>query len=61
MVTFGLFGLFVWSSNKLDNTPEAERPAVIARLNRIDVIVQLFFIAWLILSSVANWYHPIKY
>jgi len=61
LVTFGLFSLFVWSSNKLDNTPESERPAVVARLNRIDSIVQWVFIAFLILSSLANWYRPIKY
>jgi hypothetical protein len=61
VVTFGLFVLFVWSSNKLDGASESEKPALIARLNRIDSRVQWFFIFFMIITTVLNWYFPLKY
>jgi hypothetical protein len=59
-VTFGLFCLFVWTSNKLDQTPEADRPVVIARLNKVDAWVQVGFVLFLIASTTMNWLLPIK-
>lgn len=60
LVTFGLFCLFVWTSNKLDQTPEADRPVVIARLNKVDAWVQVGFVLFLIASTTMNWLLPIK-
>ncbi len=61
LITFSLFCLFVWSSNKLHMTPEADRPAVIARLNRIDSRVQVIFILILMTTTFLNWRFPLKY
>lgn len=60
LVTFGLFCLFVYSSNKLDQTPESDRPAVIARLDKLDARVQVAFVLFLILETLINWLVPLK-
>jgi len=59
-VTFGLFWLFVWASNKLNDTPESERGAMIARLNKVDARFQIFFMAFLLLSLVYNYVRPLQ-
>lgn len=60
LVTFGLFCLFVWTSNRLDHTPEADRPAVVARLNKVDAWVQFAFVLFLVGSTTMNWLFPLK-
>lgn len=61
LVTFALFALFVWASNKLDSADEAEKPSVIARLNTIDRRVQWGMIAFLVLSTALNYLFPLRY
>ncbi len=61
LVTFALFALFVWASNKLDSAAEGERPAVIARLNKIDHRVQWVLIAFLVISTTLNYLFPLRY
>ncbi len=60
IVTFSLFCLFVWASNKIDTATEEERPAIIARLNDVDFYFQVACIAFLALSITLNWFFPIK-
>lgn len=60
MVTFGLFSLFVWASNKLHETPESERDAVISRLNIIDIRAQWVCIVFLIGSVTVNYLMPLQ-
>ena len=60
LVTFGLFWLFVWASNKLNDTPESERGTMIARLNKVDARFQIFFMAFLLLSLVYNYVRPLQ-
>jgi len=59
LVTLGLFWLFVWASNKLNDTPESERGAMIARLNKVDARFQIFFMAFLLVSTVYNFVRPL--
>ena len=59
MVTFTLFCLFVWTSNKLDTAAEGERAEVITRLNKIDSYVQTGCVVFLIGSILLNWLFPI--
>jgi len=59
LVTLGLFWLFVWASNKLNDTPESERGAMIARLNKVDIRFQIFFMAFLLVSTVYNFVKPL--
>ena len=61
LVTFGLFCLFVWTSNVLDSATEAERPAVIARLNKTDAWVQFGFVLFLVFGTTLNWLFPLPH
>ena len=61
MVTFGLFCLFVWASNKLDTTTEKERPEVIARLNNVDSWFQVLCVLFLFATTTLNWFFPLKF
>lgn len=60
IVTFGLFSLFVWASNKLHDTPESDRAEVIKRLNVIDHRAQWICIVFLVGSVVINYYRPLQ-
>ncbi len=60
LVTFGLFCLFVHTSNKLDTTAEDERPAQIAKLNKLDTRMQMGFILFLVVGVTLNWFVPLK-
>jgi hypothetical protein len=60
LVTFGLFSLFVWTSNKLHETPESEREAMIKRLNVIDYRAQWVCIIFLVVSIVFNYLNPLQ-
>ena len=60
IVTFALFALFVWTSNQLDNAPEGERSAVIARLNRVDALFQWGCIVFLAVAVAWNACFPLK-
>jgi hypothetical protein len=59
IVTFTLFCLFVWTSNKLDTAPEGEKAEVIARMNKVDAYVQTGCIIFLVGSITLNWLFPI--
>lgn len=59
IVTFTLFCLFVWTSNKLDTATEAEKPEMIARLNNVDSWVQLACVIFLLGTIAINWFFPI--
>ena len=61
MVTFGLFCLFVWASNKLDNCSDEERPAIVARLNNVDSWFQVVCVIFLIATTTLNWFFPLKF
>lgn len=54
LVALGLFLLFVWSSNLFEHTPEEQRGAMRARINRVDAITQwgafLGFLVWAALA-----------
>jgi hypothetical protein len=60
-VTFGLFCLFVWASNKLDTSSEADRPEVIARLNKVDSWFQIVCVLFLTATTTLNWFFPLKF
>ncbi len=61
IVTFSLFCMFVWSSNKLENAPESEKSAVIDRMNRVDSYVQAGCLVFLLGSILLNWFFPVRY
>ena len=54
LITVGVFLLFVWSSNRLEATPESERKAVRLLINRIDTRCQtgalMGFVVWALLA-----------
>lgn len=60
IVTFGLFALFVWTSNQLDVASDGQRSTVLARLNKVDAIFQWGCIIFLITAVVVNALFPIK-
>jgi len=60
LVTFGLFSLFVWASNKLHDTPDSEKEEVIRRLNVIDYRVQWASIVFLVGSTIFNYLRPLQ-
>lgn len=60
IVTFGVFCLFVWTSNALDHASKANRASVIARLNKTDSYAQIGFILFLVASTLLNCFLPIK-
>lgn len=60
VVTFTLFCLFVWTSNKLDTAAESERAEVVARLNKVDSFVQGGCVLFLLGSMALNWFFPIR-
>ncbi|MDD2768766.1 MAG: hypothetical protein PHT19_08525 [Methylococcus sp.] len=55
ITTLILFCLFVWGSNKLDGASELERPAVIDRINTIDLRFQIWLTIALICLGTLNW------
>jgi hypothetical protein len=61
MVTFALFCLFVWASNKLDTCSEAERPQIVAQLNNVDSWFQVVCVIFLIATTTLNWFFPLKF
>jgi Ca2+/Na+ antiporter len=60
ITTFALFCLFVWASNKLDQSSEEDKPALIARLNAVDFRVQIACIAFLVVTITLNWLFPLQ-
>jgi hypothetical protein len=58
-VTFALFLLFVWASNKLNDAPESEKEAVSAYLNRVDTRFQWLFVAFLAIATSLNCIFPL--
>ncbi|MEY4668396.1 MAG: hypothetical protein RL518_1095 [Pseudomonadota bacterium] len=61
MVTFALFCLFVWASNKLDTCSEEDKPEVIAQLNRVDSWFQLICVLFLATATTLNWFFPLRF
>ncbi len=59
IVTFALFVLFVWASNKLNESPESEKEEMIAYLNRIDARYQWIFILFLGITTTLNYLFPL--
>lgn len=59
IVTFALFVLFVWASNKLNEAPESEKEGMIAYLNRIDARYQWIFISFLVVTTTLNYLFPL--
>lgn len=59
VVTFALFVLFVWASNKLNDAPESEREEMIAYLNRVDARYQWIFISLLGVTTMLNYLFPL--
>ncbi len=47
-------------SNKLDSAEEGEKPAIIARLNKVDKKVQWGLIAFLVISTTLNYLFPLE-
>ncbi|WP_228720005.1 ligand-gated ion channel [Methylococcus geothermalis] len=56
LTTLILFCLFMWGSNKLDEASELERPAVIARINTMDLRFQIGLSIALIGLGTINWF-----
>jgi hypothetical protein len=61
IVTFALFLVFVWASNKLNDAPESEKESVGAYLNRMDIRYQWLFISFLVITTVLNYLFPLKH
>jgi len=61
MVTFALFCLFVWASNKLGTCTEDQRPEIIARLNKVDSWFQVICLIFLTTATTLNWFFPLKF
>jgi quinol-cytochrome oxidoreductase complex cytochrome b subunit len=59
IVTFALFVLFVWASNKLNEAPEADREKMIVYLNRVDTRYQWIFIFFLAITTTLNYLFPL--
>jgi hypothetical protein len=59
IVTFALFLLFVWASNKLNDAPESEKEAVSAYLNRVDSRYQWLLVAFLLTTTTLNYLFPL--
>ena len=61
IVTFSLFCLFLWGSNKLETTPEADKPGMVDYLNKIDSRCQILFVLVIVLTCIINWFKPLQY
>jgi hypothetical protein len=55
VVNLTLFGLFLWGSNRLHQTSEKERPAVISQIDRVDHRFQVGLTLALGLLAAINW------
>jgi len=51
-----LFALFLWASNRLNETTEKNRPQVIARIDALDRYVQMGLVLLLIFMIAWHWY-----
>lgn len=54
------FCLFVWSSNRLDQSTESNRAAVIDRINRVDLRFQIVATLVLAVLITLSWFVPIQ-
>lgn len=55
LVTMALFFLFLWGSNACANVPEEQVPAVVARINRIDLLFQVTALVGLAVVGLLVW------
>jgi len=54
-----VFGLFVWTSNKLDQATPEDRQAVVDQINRIDLRFQIGLTCALIAAAIISWFLPV--
>ncbi|MFY8215193.1 MAG: hypothetical protein ACOVMP_01170 [Chthoniobacterales bacterium] len=59
-VALAIFSLFVWSSNKYDLAENADRPAVVERINRVDRFFQVGLTVGLVLFIALSWFFPVR-
>lgn len=59
-VALVIFALFVSSSNHLDNASEADRPAVIEKINRTDLRFQIILTCSLLTLVTLCWLFPVR-
>ena len=55
IVNIVLFGLFLWSSNEIQDASEQDKPALCARIEKIDHRFQIGLSVFLFLAIMANW------
>jgi hypothetical protein len=51
-----LFGLFLWGTNEYSMASEAEKPAVVERIDRIDRYFQVILVTMLVIGISGNWF-----
>jgi hypothetical protein len=51
-----LFRLFLWGTNEYCAASEEDKPAVVARINRVDLYFQVGITAVIAFTIAANWF-----